>query len=71
MLFLLKASRCTKQKSSRFSIGLLQETSKLFNLSLALPISSAVSSRNIQRRSVQSPVSSRMIAVSSTMRKLL
>ncbi|MBW0537753.1 hypothetical protein O181_077468 [Austropuccinia psidii MF-1] len=46
------ASRWTKQKSSRFSIGRLQETSKLFNLSLALPISTAVSSRIIQRISV-------------------
>ncbi|MBW0590115.1 hypothetical protein O181_129830 [Austropuccinia psidii MF-1] len=71
MLFLLKASRWTKQKSSRFSIGHLQETSKLFNLSLALPISNAVSSRIIQRRSVHSPVYSRKIPVSPSMRKLL
>ncbi|MBW0543715.1 hypothetical protein O181_083430 [Austropuccinia psidii MF-1] len=35
MLFLLKASRWTKQKSSRFSIGHLQETSRLFNLSFS------------------------------------
>ncbi|MBW0574321.1 hypothetical protein O181_114036 [Austropuccinia psidii MF-1] len=35
------ASRWTKQKSSRFSAGLLQETSRLFNHSLALPISTA------------------------------
>ncbi|MBW0565830.1 hypothetical protein O181_105545 [Austropuccinia psidii MF-1] len=52
MLFRLKASRWNKQKSSRFSIGCLQETSKLFNLSLALPTSTTVSSRIIQRRSV-------------------
>ncbi|MBW0584608.1 hypothetical protein O181_124323, partial [Austropuccinia psidii MF-1] len=60
MLFLLKASRWTKQRSSRFSIGLLQETSRLFNNSLALPISPAVSSRIIQRRSVHLPVSASM-----------
>ncbi|MBW0592246.1 hypothetical protein O181_131961 [Austropuccinia psidii MF-1] len=71
MLFLLKASRWTKQRSSRFSIGNLQETSRLFNPSLALPISTAVSSRIIQRRSVHSPVSSRNIPVSPSMRKLL
>ncbi|MBW0494832.1 hypothetical protein O181_034547 [Austropuccinia psidii MF-1] len=56
MLFLLKASRWTKQRSSRLSIGHLQETSKLFNHSLALPSSTAVSSRIVQRRSVHSPV---------------
>ncbi|MBW0506497.1 hypothetical protein O181_046212 [Austropuccinia psidii MF-1] len=50
MLFFLKASRWTKQKSSRFSIDHLQETSRLFNLSWALPISTAVSSRIIQKR---------------------
>ncbi|MBW0592736.1 hypothetical protein O181_132451 [Austropuccinia psidii MF-1] len=71
MLFLLKASRWTKQKFSRFSIGHLQKTSKLFNPSLALPISTAISSRIIQRRSVRSPVSSRNIPVSPSMRKLL
>ncbi|MBW0566055.1 hypothetical protein O181_105770 [Austropuccinia psidii MF-1] len=71
MLFLLKASRWTKQKSRRLSIGRLQETSKLFNPSLALPISTAVSSRIIQRRSVHEPVSSRKIPVSPSMRKLL
>ncbi|MBW0591653.1 hypothetical protein O181_131368 [Austropuccinia psidii MF-1] len=58
-------------KSSRFSIGRLQETSKLFNLSLALPISTAVSSRIIQIRSVHSPFSSRIIPVSPSIRKLL
>ncbi|MBW0512692.1 hypothetical protein O181_052407 [Austropuccinia psidii MF-1] len=71
MLFLLKASRWTKQKSSRFSIGHLQETSTLFNHSMALPISTAVSSRIIQKRSVQSPVSSENIPVSPSMRKIL
>ncbi|MBW0577551.1 hypothetical protein O181_117266 [Austropuccinia psidii MF-1] len=65
---LLKASRCTKQKSSRFSFGRLKETSKLFNISLALPISTAVSSRIVQRRSVPSPVSSRKIPVSPLMK---
>ncbi|MBW0497189.1 hypothetical protein O181_036904 [Austropuccinia psidii MF-1] len=55
MLFLLKGSRWTKQNASRFSIDNLQETPRLFNLSLALPISTAVSSRNIQRKSVHSP----------------
>ncbi|MBW0554968.1 hypothetical protein O181_094683 [Austropuccinia psidii MF-1] len=70
MLFLLKASRWTKQKSSRFSIGHLQETSRLFKLSLALPISTSVSSRIDQRKSVHSPVSSRKIPVFSSMRKL-
>ncbi|MBW0573136.1 hypothetical protein O181_112851 [Austropuccinia psidii MF-1] len=70
MLFLLKDSRWTKQKSSRFSIGHLQETSRLFNHSLALPTSTTVSSRIIQRRSVDSPVSSRKIPVSHSMRKL-
>ncbi|MBW0584078.1 hypothetical protein O181_123793 [Austropuccinia psidii MF-1] len=69
MLFLLKASKWTKQRSSRFSTGLLQETSRLFNHSLALPISTAVSSRIIQGRSVHSPVSSRNIPVSLSMRK--
>ncbi|MBW0535857.1 hypothetical protein O181_075572 [Austropuccinia psidii MF-1] len=44
-------------KSSIFSIAHLQETSRLFNLSLALPTSTAVSSRIFQRRSVHSPVS--------------
>ncbi|MBW0544050.1 hypothetical protein O181_083765 [Austropuccinia psidii MF-1] len=71
MFFLLKASRWTKKNCSRFSTGLLQETSRLFNHSLALPISTAVSSRIIQRRSVNSPVSSRKITVSPSMRKLL
>ncbi|MBW0471884.1 hypothetical protein O181_011599 [Austropuccinia psidii MF-1] len=71
MLFLLKASRWTKQMSSRFSIGHLQETSKLFNLSLALPTSNAISSRIIQRRSVHSPISSRNIPVSPSMRNFL
>ncbi|MBW0509027.1 hypothetical protein O181_048742 [Austropuccinia psidii MF-1] len=70
MLFLLRASRWTKQKSRRFSIGHLQETSRLFNPSLALPTSTTVSSRIIQRRSVHSPVSSRKIPVSPSMRKL-
>ncbi|MBW0573288.1 hypothetical protein O181_113003 [Austropuccinia psidii MF-1] len=49
----------------------LQETSRLFNLSLALPISTTVSSRIIQKRSVHSPVSSRKIPVSPSMKKLL
>ncbi|MBW0525646.1 hypothetical protein O181_065361 [Austropuccinia psidii MF-1] len=71
MLFLLKASRWTKQDSSRFSIGHLQETSRLFNHSLSLPTSTAISSRIIQRRSVHSPVSSRRIPVFPSMRKLL
>ncbi|MBW0592382.1 hypothetical protein O181_132097 [Austropuccinia psidii MF-1] len=57
--------------SSRFSTGHLQETSRLFNLSLALPTSTAVSSRISQRRSVHSPVSSRKIPVFPSMRKLL
>ncbi|MBW0591277.1 hypothetical protein O181_130992, partial [Austropuccinia psidii MF-1] len=57
-------------KSSRSSTGLLQETSRLFNHSLALPISTAVSSKIFQRRSVHSPVSSRKIPVSPSMRKL-
>ncbi|MBW0557035.1 hypothetical protein O181_096750 [Austropuccinia psidii MF-1] len=70
MLFLLKASRWTKQKSSRSPTGLLQETSRLFNHSLALPISTAVSSRIIQKRSVHSQVSSRKIPVSPPIRKL-
>ncbi|MBW0561805.1 hypothetical protein O181_101520 [Austropuccinia psidii MF-1] len=71
MLFLLKASRWTKQKSSIFSIGGLQETSNLFNFSLALPTSTTISSRIIQRRSVHSPVYSRKIPVSPSMRKIL
>ncbi|MBW0577480.1 hypothetical protein O181_117195 [Austropuccinia psidii MF-1] len=71
MLFLLKDSRWTKQKSSKFSIGHLQEASSLFNHSLALPISTAVSSGIIQRKLVQSPVSSRNIPVFPSMRKLL
>ncbi|MBW0573881.1 hypothetical protein O181_113596 [Austropuccinia psidii MF-1] len=70
MLFLLKASRWTKQKSRRFSIGPLQETSRLFNHSLPLPTSSTVSSRIIQRISVHSPISSRKITFSPSMRKL-
>ncbi|MBW0573645.1 hypothetical protein O181_113360, partial [Austropuccinia psidii MF-1] len=70
MLFLLKASRWTKQKSSRFSFGHLQETSKLFNLSLALPTYTTDSLRIVQRRSVHSAVSSRKIPVSPSMRKL-
>ncbi|MBW0589428.1 hypothetical protein O181_129143 [Austropuccinia psidii MF-1] len=70
MLFPLKASRWTKQNSSIFSIVHLQETSRLFNHSLALPASTAVSSIIIQRRSVNSPVSSRKIPVSPSMRKL-
>ncbi|MBW0563202.1 hypothetical protein O181_102917 [Austropuccinia psidii MF-1] len=70
MFFLLKASRWNKQKSRRFSIDNLQETSKLFNPSLDFPISTAISSRIIQRRSVHSPVSSRKIPVSPSMRKL-
>ncbi|MBW0460515.1 hypothetical protein O181_000230 [Austropuccinia psidii MF-1] len=67
MLFLLNASRWTKQKSRIFSIGHLQEISRLFNLSLAFPISTAVSSRIIQRKSVNSPVSSRKIPVFPSM----
>ncbi|MBW0499553.1 hypothetical protein O181_039268 [Austropuccinia psidii MF-1] len=51
-----KASKWTKQNSSRFSIGHLQETSRLFNLSLALPVSTTISARIIKRKSVQSPV---------------
>ncbi|MBW0573582.1 hypothetical protein O181_113297, partial [Austropuccinia psidii MF-1] len=43
---------------------------KALHHSLALPISTAVSSRIIQRRSVHSPVSSRNIPVSPSMRKL-
>ncbi|MBW0584826.1 hypothetical protein O181_124541 [Austropuccinia psidii MF-1] len=43
----------------------------LFNPSLALPISTTVSSRIIQRRSVHSPVFFRKIPVSPSMRKLL
>ncbi|MBW0559349.1 hypothetical protein O181_099064 [Austropuccinia psidii MF-1] len=56
--------------SSRFSTGLLQETSRLFNHSLALPTSTAASSRIIQRSAVNLPVSSRKIPVSPSMRKL-
>ncbi|MBW0506738.1 hypothetical protein O181_046453 [Austropuccinia psidii MF-1] len=70
MLFLLKASRWTKQNSSRFSTGLLEETSTLFNHSLPLPLSISVSSSIIQRRSVHSPFSSKKILVSPSMRKL-
>ncbi|MBW0531246.1 hypothetical protein O181_070961 [Austropuccinia psidii MF-1] len=70
IVFLLKASRWTKQNSRRFSTGLFQETSRLFNHSLALQTSTAVSSRIIQRRSVHLPVSSRKIPVSPSMRKL-
>ncbi|MBW0583506.1 hypothetical protein O181_123221, partial [Austropuccinia psidii MF-1] len=68
---LLKASRWTKQKSSRFPIGHLQETSRLFNHSLALPTSTAVSSRIIKKRSFHSPFSSRKIHVFPSMRRLL
>ncbi|MBW0542612.1 hypothetical protein O181_082327 [Austropuccinia psidii MF-1] len=71
MLLLLKASRWTKKNSIRFSICHLQETSRLFNHSLASPTSTAASSRIIQRRSVHSPVSSRKIPVSPSIRKLL
>ncbi|MBW0537717.1 hypothetical protein O181_077432 [Austropuccinia psidii MF-1] len=71
MLFLLKASRWTKKMSSRLSIGHLQETSRLFNNSLALPNSTALSSIIIERRSVHSPASSRKIPVSPSMMKLL
>ncbi|MBW0506556.1 hypothetical protein O181_046271 [Austropuccinia psidii MF-1] len=71
MLAPLKASRWTKQKSSRLSIDNLQETSRLFNHSLTFPTSTTVSSRIIQRRSAHSPVSSRKITVSPSMRKLL
>ncbi|MBW0480151.1 hypothetical protein O181_019866 [Austropuccinia psidii MF-1] len=49
----------------------LQETSRLFNHSWALPTSTAVLSRIIQRGSVNSPVSSRKIPVFPSMRKLL
>ncbi|MBW0487560.1 hypothetical protein O181_027275 [Austropuccinia psidii MF-1] len=62
MLFLLKASRWSKERLSRFSIGHPQETSRLFNHSLALTTSNAVL--------VHSPVSSRMIPVSPSMRKV-
>ncbi|MBW0589482.1 hypothetical protein O181_129197 [Austropuccinia psidii MF-1] len=51
-------------------MGCLQETSRLFNPSLALPIFTAVSSRITERRSVHSPVSSRKIHVFPSMRKL-
>ncbi|MBW0552144.1 hypothetical protein O181_091859 [Austropuccinia psidii MF-1] len=71
VLFLMKASRWTKQKSSIISIGLLQEPSRLSNSSLALPTFVTVSSRIIQRISVHSPVSSRKIPVFPSMRKLL
>ncbi|MBW0510320.1 hypothetical protein O181_050035 [Austropuccinia psidii MF-1] len=71
MLFLLKASRWTKQQSSKFLICYLQETSKLFNNSLASPTFTAVSSRIIQRKLVHSPFSSTKIPVSPSMKKLL
>ncbi|MBW0535026.1 hypothetical protein O181_074741 [Austropuccinia psidii MF-1] len=67
---LLRASRWTKQKYSKFLMGHLQETSMLFNQSLALPTFTAISSRIIQRKSVHSPVSSRKIPVSPSMKKL-
>ncbi|MBW0559273.1 hypothetical protein O181_098988 [Austropuccinia psidii MF-1] len=63
--------RWTKINSSRFSIGHLQETSRLFNHSLAFPTSTAFSSRIIQRRSVHSPFSSTKIPVFPSMRNLL
>ncbi|MBW0586421.1 hypothetical protein O181_126136, partial [Austropuccinia psidii MF-1] len=71
MLFVLKASRWTKKNSSKFLIGHLQETSRLFNHSLALPAFTTVSSRIIQIKSVHSPVSSRKIPFSPSIRKLL
>ncbi|MBW0559909.1 hypothetical protein O181_099624 [Austropuccinia psidii MF-1] len=48
----------------------LQQTSRLFNHSLASPTSTAISSRIIKTRSVHSPVSSRKIPASPSMRKL-
>ncbi|MBW0497504.1 hypothetical protein O181_037219 [Austropuccinia psidii MF-1] len=63
--------KMTKQNSSKFPIGRLHETSRLFNPSLALAISTAISSRIIQRKLVHSPVSSRKIPVFPSMRKLL
>ncbi|MBW0575537.1 hypothetical protein O181_115252 [Austropuccinia psidii MF-1] len=48
----------------------LQETSRLFNHSLDLPTSTAISSKIIQKRLVHSPVSSRKIPVSPSIRKL-
>ncbi|MBW0551658.1 hypothetical protein O181_091373 [Austropuccinia psidii MF-1] len=47
-----------------------KKTSRLFNLSLASPTSTAVSSRIIQSKSVHSPVSSRKIPDSPSIRKL-
>ncbi|MBW0521474.1 hypothetical protein O181_061189 [Austropuccinia psidii MF-1] len=64
ILCLLRASRWTKKMSRDLSIGHLQETSRVFNHSLDLAISTVVSSRIIQRKLVHSPVS-------PSMRKLL
>ncbi|MBW0531928.1 hypothetical protein O181_071643 [Austropuccinia psidii MF-1] len=61
ILFLLKASRHTKKKLRRFLIVRLQEASRLFNPSLALPTFTAISSKIIQRKLVHSQVSSRKI----------
>ncbi|MBW0491749.1 hypothetical protein O181_031464 [Austropuccinia psidii MF-1] len=65
-----KASKCLFHNSSRFSIVHLQENSRLFSLSLAFPIFTAVSSRIVERKSFNSPVSSRKIPVFPSMRKL-
>ncbi|MBW0486722.1 hypothetical protein O181_026437 [Austropuccinia psidii MF-1] len=49
-----EALRWTKQKSSKLSTGVLQETSRIFNDSLVLQSSTAISSRIIQRLLVHS-----------------
>ncbi|MBW0567109.1 hypothetical protein O181_106824 [Austropuccinia psidii MF-1] len=58
-----------KMDKAKFQQILNWPPPRLFNHSLAFPISTAVSSRVIQR-SVHSPVSSRKIPVSPSMRKL-
>ncbi|MBW0462415.1 hypothetical protein O181_002130 [Austropuccinia psidii MF-1] len=65
------ASRETKQKSRKFSIGHLQETSRLLNHSLYFPIFMAASSRIIPRKLVHSPSSSRKSPIPPSMRNLL
>ncbi|MBW0577873.1 hypothetical protein O181_117588 [Austropuccinia psidii MF-1] len=60
-----------QEKVRKFSIGHIQETSRLFNDSLALPTFNAVSSRITQRKLIDSQASSRKIPVFPSMRKLL
>ncbi|MBW0461357.1 hypothetical protein O181_001072 [Austropuccinia psidii MF-1] len=70
-IFSSQKLKINQAKSSKFSIGLLQETSSIFNNSLDWTTFTALSSRNIQIKLVHSQVSSRKIPIFPSMRKHL